>query len=111
MKNKSDLSRRSLISVLLLGASGTLAYPPAGSLYNSYLQHEDSKKYDAEIQKALRQEAPGVEPEAVVAARQYNTTLNGIPILDPFIDDIVSHPTAKYAEYNKQLADSEIMAA
>ena len=100
--------RRQLIPILLvlLGIS-TLVYPVVASQYNNAKQREFAQSYHA---AAVAADPANLAAE-LAAARAYNATLKGVPILDPWLTKISGTPTSgPYMDYVRQLDGLGAMA-
>lgn len=93
---------------LLLVLAGVLVvlYPVIATQYNNARQHEFSQRYNSEVSKIDTTERDA----ELERAREYNGKINGIPILDPYLDG-VEHPESEaYTNYLSQLDQTEVMA-
>lgn len=82
--------------VLLLLGLGVLNYPPISTLINN-VQLSSETRYSVQV-------APSqIEPQ-LKAAQEYNKNLNGIPILDPWLNLIRDKSNVEFTEYKSQLS-------
>ena len=87
-----------------------MGYAPVATVVNNLRQHQQSQEYSQQIAKReSTSEGKARNKAAIQKARDYNRTLNGIPILDPFLDE-VENSSAKYQQYLGVLADSDVMS-
>ena len=84
-----------------------LLYPVAATQYNNIKQREFSSQYNQDVAQA----DPVDLTQDLDAARAYNSTLEGIPILDPWLDKVNGPPeSGPYARYEAQLNRFPVMA-
>ena len=88
-------SRRGLLRLvpLLLVLAGmiVLLYPVLATQYNNVKQREFAIQYNNQVQ-AASPDALATERER---ARDYNATLSGVPILDPYLSGVSSVPLSE----------------
>lgn len=109
-RRASGRSRRlqQLIPLLLMLAGIVLLlYPVAATQFNNIKQREFSQQYNQDVQQA-----DPVDLQADVdAARAYNTKLEGVPILDPWLLRASGPPSSDaYALYASLLNRFDVMA-
>lgn len=99
-----------LACLVFIIAGAVLGYAPVATVLNNLKQHQQSQEYSQQIAKReSTSEGKARNKAAIQKARDYNGTLNGIPILDPFLED-VENSSAKYQQYLGVLADSDVMS-
>jgi sortase family protein len=99
-----------LACLVFIIAGTVLGYAPVATVVNNLRQHQQSQEYSQQIAKReSTSEGKARNKAAIQKARDYNRTLNGIPILDPFLDE-VENSSAKYQQYLGVLADSDVMS-
>lgn len=99
-----------LACLVFIVAGVVLGYAPVATVVNNLRQHQQSQEYSQQIAKReSTSEGKARNKAAIQKARDYNRTLNGIPILDPFLDE-VENSSAKYQQYLGVLADSDVMS-
>jgi sortase A len=99
-----------LACLVFIIAGAVLGYAPVATVVNNLRQHQQSQEYSQQIAKReSTSEGKARNKAAIQEARDYNGTLNGIPILDPFLDE-VEDSSAKYQQYLGVLADSDVMS-
>lgn len=99
-----------LACLVFIIAGAVLGYAPVATVVNNLRQHQQSQEYSQQIAKReSTSEGKALNKVAIQKARDYNSTLNGIPILDPFLDE-VEDSSAKYQQYLGVLADSDVMS-
>lgn len=87
-----------------------LGYAPVATVLNNLKQHQQSEEYSQQIaRRESTSEGKARNKAAIQKAKDYNSSLNGIPILDPFLDE-VEDSSAKYQQYLGVLADSDVMS-
>lgn len=98
--------RRLIPLLFVLAGILVLVYPVVATQYNNTKQREFAETYNSAIN-----EIPAADLSAqLAAARAYNDTINGVPILDPYLD-AVEHPESEaYDAYTRQLSETEVMA-
>lgn len=96
-----------LIPLLLVLADAlVILYPVVAMRYNNVRQHEFAQKCNSSVSEIDTSERDA----ELRRAREYNSTLSGVPILDPYLGE-VEHPESEaYAAYLSQLDETEIMA-
>lgn len=93
--------------ILVLVGVAALLYPVVTTQYNNRRHHEFAEKYGRQIEQV----APHQLSESLKRARQYNDTLDGVPILDPWLMKVTTDgSSAPYRAYLEQLKDVEAMA-
>lgn len=106
--SRAGRRRRLLIPLtLLLAGIIVLLYPVLATTYNNQRQHEFAREHQARVTQA--------SPERLAAslqrAREYNATLPGVPILDPWLTQAADRgDNGPYNDYLHQLDDFEAMA-
>ena len=99
--------RTLLPMLLILAGVVVLLYPVVATQYNNVKQHEFAQKYNHDVE-AL---PPAFRQQELDAARDYNTSLIGVPILDPYLLKLADDPgSAQWRRYADQLDESETMA-
>lgn len=99
-----------LACLVFIIAGVVLGYAPVATVVNNLRQHQQSQEYSQQIAKReSTSEGKAKNKAAIQKARDYNSTLNGIPILDPFLEDVENSST-KYQQYLGVLADSDVMS-
>lgn len=104
---KSRRGRPWIPLLFVLAGVVLLLYPVIATEYNNIKQHEIAEKYDKQVAQA--------EPEDLKAelrrARQYNATLEGVPILDPWLTRVSNDPrSAAYRTYLDVLSSFDAIA-
>lgn len=100
--------RRQIVPILLvlIGIS-VLVYPIVATQYNNVKQREFAQNYHHEVVAA----DPTKLLESLASARAYNSTLQGVPILDPWLTKVNGPPSSgPYSTYLSQLSDLGAMA-
>lgn len=99
-----------LACLVFIIAGTVLGYAPVATVVNNLRQHQQSQEYSQQIaRRESTSEGKAKNKAAIQKARDYNSTLNGIPILDPFLEDVENSST-KYQQYLGILADSDVMS-
>jgi sortase family protein len=99
-----------LACLVFIVAGVVLGYAPVATVVNNLRQHQQSEEYSQQIaRRESTSEGKARNKAAIQKARDYNGTLNGIPILDPFLDEVESS-SIKYQQYLAVLADSDVMS-
>ena len=99
-----------LACLVFIIAGTVLGYAPVATVVNNLRQHQQSEEYSQQIaRRESTSEGKAKNKAAIQKARDYNSTLNGIPILDPFLEDVENSST-KYQQYLGVLADSDVMS-
>ena len=99
-----------LACLVFIIAGVVLGYAPVATVLNNLRQHQQSQEYSQQIaRRESTSEGKAQNKAAIQKARNYNSSLNGIPILDPFLDE-VENSSAKYQQYLGVLADSDVMS-
>ena len=93
--------------VLVLLGIAVFVYPVLATQYNNVKQREFAQRYQTTVEAA----APAMLAEELAAAREYNASINGIPILDPWLTKVSSDPNSEqYQRYLEQLSGLGTMA-
>lgn len=93
--------------LLMLAGIIVLLYPVAATQFNNVKQREFSQAYNNDVAQA----DPVDLTADINAARAYNATLEGVPILDPWLLRVTGPPeSGPYAKYEAQLSRFPIMA-
>lgn len=90
--------------LVLLGVS-TLIYPVVATRYNNARQQQFAEEYTGDTASL----EPGRAQAALEQARAYNTTLDGRPILDPWLTSVQGGST-EYRRYLGTLSEFDAMA-
>lgn len=99
--------RRLLPIVLILGGIGVFVYPVVATLYNNAKQSEAARKYSTEVQAAPESDLVA----DLQSAKEYNASLEGVPILDPWLTKVSRDPTSEaYKQYRAELSRFSSMA-
>lgn len=99
-----------LACLVFIIAGVVLGYAPIATVVNNLRQHQQSQEYSQQIaRRESTSEGKALNRAAIQKAKDYNSSLNGIPILDPFLDE-VENSSAKYQQYLGVLADSDVMS-
>ena len=99
-----------LACLVFIIAGTVLGYAPVATVVNNLRQHQQSEEYSQQIaRRESTSEGKARNKAAIQKAKDYNGTLNGIPILDPFLDEVESS-SIKYQQYLAVLADSDVMS-
>lgn len=99
-----------LACLVFIIAGVVLGYAPVATVLNNLKQHQQSEEYSQQIaRRESTSEGKALNKAAIQKARDYNSSLNGIPILDPFLDEVENSST-KYQQYLAVLADSDVMS-
>lgn len=86
--------------LLLIAGVLTLLYPVVATQYNNVKQLEFSQRYNNNVQRA---DTSLLEAD-LAAARDYNSRLPGVPILDPWLLKVATDPgSTAYRDYSAQL--------
>lgn len=84
-----------------------LLYPVVATEFNNVKQHQFAAKYDKQVAQAEPQDLK----TDLERARDYNSKLEGIPILDPWLARVSGDPRSKpYRAYLRELALFDAMA-
>lgn len=98
---------RFLPVLLVLAGIMILLYPIAATQYNNFKQRQFSDQYSNEVAQ-LPDTRLGPELDA---ARDYNSRLSGVPILDPWLLKVSQDPGSEpYMDYASQLDLTNVMA-
>lgn len=104
--------RRGLVNalvpiLLVLVGIGVLVYPVLATQFNNYKQREFAQTYNRDVQAVPVDHLK----DALQAARAYNATLDGTPILDPWLTRVSKEPeSGPYRAYRDQLNLFDAMA-
>lgn len=99
-----------LACLVFIIAGTVLGYAPVATVINNLRQHQQSQEYSQQIaRRESTSDGKARNKAAIQKAKDYNSTLNGIPILDPFLEDVENSST-KYQQYLGVLADSDVMS-
>lgn len=99
-----------LACLVFIIAGTVLGYAPVATVVNNLRQHQQSQEYSQQIaRRESTSEGKARNKAAIQQAKDYNSTLNGIPILDPFLNEVENSST-KYQQYLAVLADSDVMS-
>lgn len=93
-------------SVLVLAGVSVLLYPVLATQWNNHKQHAFAEQYAS----AVKEVPDAALEEALASARQYNTTINGIPILDPYLEDVEDPKSKAFDRYMGELSLLDTMA-
>lgn len=105
--SRGKLGRGLIALLLLLAGVVLLLYPVVATQYNNTQQRAFAEKYNTEVQQA----APNELAADLEAARNYNKTLAGVPILDPYLQRVGADPGSKeYRTYESMLSRLDAMA-
>lgn len=95
-----------LVALLLVFVGvGVLLYPVVATQYNNAKQHEFAEEYTRQIE----QTDPSRLQDALDEAHAYNDGLAGVPILDPWLDQVQGN-SPEYDRYLSQLSELDVMA-
>lgn len=103
--HRSIFSRFFPVLCVLIGII-ILAYPLIATNYNNFKQQQWADKYDSDIQGS---DAAHLK-EMLKRAHEYNQSITGVPILDPYLTEDTSPESGPYKTYLSELNDSDIMA-
>lgn len=103
--HRSLFSRFFPILCVLIGII-ILAYPLIATNYNNFMQQQWASKYEGDIQGS---DAAHLK-EMLKRAHEYNNSITGIPILNPYLEEDTSPESGPYKTYLSELDDSDIMA-
>lgn len=105
-KPAKSLLRRVVVPalIILLGVA-VLLYPVVATQWNNYLQQQAAEQYAEE----MRNRPPEQRDPEIDKAREYNSKLQGGPILDPWLARI-SEDNAEYQHYLDQLGNAPAMS-
>ncbi len=94
-------------AVVVLAGVLVMLYPVLGTQYNNVKQREFATHYNREVAQA----APDQLGADLAEARAYNATLEGIPILDPWLAQNSGDPkSGPYRTYLDELSNFSVMA-
>lgn len=103
---KRGLNKVIPILLVLIGVI-VLLYPVVATNFNNIKQRQFAQTYDNHVEQA----APHELADALAAARAYNATLDGVPILDPWLTRVSKEPeSGPYQAYQGQLNKFDAMA-
>lgn len=105
-KPAKSLLRRVVVPalIILLGVA-VLLYPVVATQWNNHLQQQAAEEYAEE----MRNRPPEQRDPEIDKARDYNSKLQGGPILDPWLARI-SEDNAEYQHYLDQLGNAPAMS-
>lgn len=105
-KPAKSLLRRVIVPalIILLGVA-VLLYPVVATQWNNHLQQQAAEQYAEE----MRNRPPEQRDPEIDKAREYNSKLQGGPILDPWLARI-SEDNAEYQHYLDQLGNAPAMS-
>lgn len=105
-KPAKSLLRRVVVPalIILLGVA-VLLYPVVATQWNNHLQQQAAEQYAEE----MRNRPPEQRDPEIDKAREYNSKLQGGPILDPWLARI-SEDNAEYQHYLDQLGNAPAMS-
>lgn len=93
--------------VLFLVGAIILGYPVTSTLYNNWRQHQFSEQYNQAVAAA----DPSELKDVLAAAEKYNESIDGLPILDPWLQRVKQDDAyRKYLDYLDQLSTTDVMA-
>ena len=93
--------------MLVLAGIVILLYPIAATTYNNIKQREFSEQYGNQVQEVPHEDLD----RELAEARAYNDTIEGIPILDPWLLKVAEDPgSVAYRAYASQLDRFDAMA-
>ncbi|WP_296138510.1 class C sortase [uncultured Tessaracoccus sp.] len=100
--------RRPVIPVLLLVVGIiVMLYPVAATQYNNVRQQQFANEYGQQVGQVAKEDLSS----EIAAAKEYNSTLSGVPILDPYLLDVAQDPgSQQYRRYTSQLSRFDVMA-
>lgn len=87
-------------SVLVLAGVSVLLYPVIATQWNNHKQHAFAAEYNADVSKI----DDSALTAALASAREYNTRIDGVPILDPYLDEDQNPESEAYSDYMSQLS-------
>lgn len=102
---KNRLSSFITLIAVLLGVV-LLLYPVAATQFNNFKQQQFAHEYNGDV-LASNPEDLSADLEA---ARAYNSTLPGVPILDPYLGRVSDPESNEFARYEAQLGRFDVMA-
>lgn len=108
-QKRSAKTRRIQLAVLItamLAGILSMLYPVVATGYNNYKQQEFARKYGYATGEADRTKLDA----ELTRARLYNETIDGIPILDPYLAKVSQDRSAPYMKYLDQLNSMPAMA-
>lgn len=106
------LGRRGLLVrllpvLLVLSGVAVFVYPVLATRYNNLKQHQFAQEYNRDVASA----PSSMLADQLAGARAYNSRINGIPILDPWLTKVSRDPTsAAYRAYLGRLSGLPAMA-
>ena len=107
--SKHNFWIRFFANILIILAGCIALWPPVGTLISNQRQNAVSQEYDREIRQKLSSQKTAIN-QAIERAYYYNETLDGSPVLDPFIDATEHEGSSQYGQYLSELSDGDIMA-
>lgn len=104
---RSAWVRRLVPFALVLLGIVVFVYPVVATQYNNVKQQEFAQRYGAQVSSV----SSTTRADQLAAARDYNASINGIPILDPWLTKVSSNPNSEeYDRYLAQLDETQVMA-
>lgn len=93
--------------LLVLAGVSVLLYPVVATQFNNVKQQQFAARYNSQVQEA----SPDVLAQQLERAHAYNSTLSGVPILDPYLEDVSKAPSSgSYSNYLHTLDAFDAMA-
>ncbi len=93
--------------LLVLAGVVVLLYPVLATQYNNAKQRQFAEKYSNQVQELPHPK----REEQLESARKYNSALEGVPILDPWLQKVAQDPGSEaYQLYTSQLDEFDVMA-
>lgn len=94
-------------ALLMISGIVVMLYPVVATQYNNHRQHSFAAKYNEDVQQVSSSDLAADLDQA----HAYNDTLSGIPILDPWLQQVSSSPGSQaYKSYLNQLSRFDVMA-
>lgn len=87
--------------LLVLAGVAVLLYPVLATQFNNFKQHQFSENYNSDVEHA----DTSVLEEGLARAREYNASLPGVPILDPYLEEVQDPDSEAFDNYLSQLND------
>lgn len=91
--------------IVLIGVLVVL-YPVVATQYNNFKQHRFAVEYNSDILNIPDDRLA----QGLASARAYNDSIVGIPILDPYLEEVQQPESSEFARYLDQLSASDVMA-
>lgn len=91
--------------VLVLVGIGVFAYPVVATQYNNAKQREFAQLYNHDVEQASTDDLAG----QLAAAHAYNDSLDGVPILDPWLSEVSRDPNSD--AYKAYLGELSLLSA